>query len=137
MNVKEAYYYLFYKLYKLFDNGPANWLSDWKAELIIDVLFIFIGLSVIVYYTAITKEWLNFENSSAIIFAYIALIAVPNYLIFHHKNQWKDIVEKFDKWPKGRHQICGLIVYVVVLLIVFNLVFAFYLMSQIDWSQYR
>jgi hypothetical protein len=135
--IKKAYYYLFYKLYRWYERGPSVWLSDWKAELSIDVLLIFIGISLVVYYTIFFDRYLSIGNGNILLIGYLLLIATPNYFIFHHRDRWKDIVKEFDKLPKLKNKIGGWIVFGVVMLIIANMVFAFYQMSLIDWSHYR
>ncbi|MBO9675175.1 MAG: hypothetical protein J7577_17140 [Sphingobacteriaceae bacterium] len=136
--MRKAYNYFFYKLYKFWDLvSTPKFISDWKAELTIDILEIFLGLSIIVYYTVITKEWIDFGNEKYIIIVYLLFVAVPNYFIFHHRNQWKQIVHEFDQWPKKKNKIGGMIVFIIILAVVGNLIFAFYQMSLVDWSQYR
>ena len=136
MSIKKAYYYLFYKFYKFSEAAPSRWLSDWKAELCVDALEIFLGLSFLIYYTVFTKQWINIANGKAILL-YVALISLPNYFIFHHKHQWKEIVKEFDKLPKKKNLIGSCIVFIIVLAIITNLIVAFYQMSLIDWSKYR
>ncbi|HEY2580513.1 MAG TPA: hypothetical protein VGI43_01825 [Mucilaginibacter sp.] len=104
----KAYYYLFYKLYRFWENiSIPKFMSDWKAELSIDVIEIFLGLSGIAYYTIVSKKWIDFGNNKYIIFIYILFIALPNYFIFHHKDKWKKIVHEFDKWPERKNKIGG------------------------------
>jgi len=135
--IKKAYYYLFYKLYKWYERGPSVWWSDWKAEGLMDALWIFIGISGLVYYTIFVDRYFRVGDGKFFLICYVALVALPNYFIFHHRNQWEDIVKEFDKLPKRRNKIGGWLVFGVVLLILSNMIFAFYLMSKIDWSQYR
>lgn len=134
----KAYYYLFYKLYKVWDTiSVPKFMSDWKAELSIDILEIFLGLSGIVYYTIATKKWIDFGDKKYLILIYILFIALPNYVIFHHKDKWKQIVHEFDKWPERKHKIGAIIAWTVVTLVVTNLFLSFYLMSQVDWKLYK
>lgn len=132
--MKKAYHYLFYKLYKFSEAAPSRWMSDWKAELAIDILEIFLGFSGVVYYTVYTKQLVDLGNTSLLMLIFIAIVALPNYFIFHHKDQWKQYVQEFDKWSKSKNMIGALIVWSIVILIVANFIFAFYLKSQIDWT---
>jgi hypothetical protein len=50
---------------------------------------------------------------------------------------WKDYIKEFDQLPKRKNKIGGWVVFGVLMLIIANMVFAFYQMSLIDWSQYR
>jgi hypothetical protein len=135
--ITRLYYYLFYKLYRWYEKGPSIWMSDWKASLSIDVLVFFVILSFIVYYTTFIDRYFELGDSKIIVFLFIVGISVPNYFIFHHRDQWKGIVQRFDKIPKRKNLIGGWIVFGVVLLIIANLIFAFYQMSLVDWSKYR
>lgn len=133
--IKQAYFFLFYKMYKWI--GEDNWSADWKASLSIDVLVFFVILSFIVYYTTFIDRYFELGDSNIIVFVFIVVISVPNYFIFHHRDQWKEIVKNFDNLPKKKNLIGGWIVFGVVLLIFTNLIFAFYQISLVDWSKYR
>lgn len=135
--IVKAYYYMFYKLYKWYERGPSVWLSDWKALLSLDVLWIFIGISGLVYYTLFADRYFSIGDGKFFLIGYIVLIGIPNYFIFHHRDQWKDIVKEFDKLPKGKNRLGGWLVFLISMLIIGNMVYAFYLMSQVDWAQYR
>ena len=137
MKLKKLYYYLYYKLYKLSEAAPSRWLSDWKAELAIDILEGFFIFSLLTYYTVFVNRHFQIPNSFIIIMFYILTIALPNYFIFHRRDQWKSIVHEFDKIPKNKNRIGGWIVFIIILLVIANLVFAFYQMSQINWKLYR
>jgi len=137
MKIKFAYHYFYYKLYKLFQVDERDWWSEWKASLSLDVLISFVVLSGINYYTNLTKKIFYFGNGKTIVFILGILILTPNYFIFHHKDQWRGIVKRFDNLPKGKNRIGDWVVYSIVILLIANLIFSFYLMSQIDWKQYR
>lgn len=132
---KQAYSYLFYQLYKFWElfSVPKFW-SDWKAELSIDVLEIFIGLSAIAYYSAITKDFVDFGDGKVVILIYFFAIATPNYFFFHHKEHWRDVISKFDKLPTITNKRGGVIVCCIIFIIIINLIFSFYLLSQTEWS---
>jgi len=138
MTVKKAYYYVFYKLYKFWEaiSAPKFW-SNWKASLSIDILEIFLALSAIVYYAVFTRTILNIDIKKPVVLAPFAAIVVINYFIFHHHDQWKDIIVEFDQWEKRKNRIGGCVIGIVAVAIIANLIFAFYIMSKIDWSKYR
>lgn len=129
--IRKAYCYLFYKLYKFSEAAQSRWLSDWKAELVIDVLWVFIALSGLVYYTVFTKQVINLGNGRFAAILGIILICIPNYFIFHHRDQWKKIIPAFDKLPKRTNRMGSWMVFAVILIIVINLIFSFYLMSRL------
>ena len=135
--VKKAYYYLFYKLYKFSEAAPSKWLSDWKAELLVDVLIFFILCSSLIYYKFFFNRHIHFSENNVDVWITIIIIGLPNYFIFHYQDQWKKIVHEFDKLPKRKNRIGGWIIFLLVLTIIANFIFALYLMSQIDWKLYK
>ena len=137
MKIKKAYYYFFYQLYKHYEKGPSLWLSDWKAGLTIDILGFGFVFSILIYYTVLIDHYFQLWGCEILLVLYLILFPMPNYFIFHHKNKWKKIVQEFDKLQEKKNRIGGWIVFGVTMLIIINLIFAFYLMSQIDWKQYR
>jgi len=119
MGIKDLYYYLFYKLYKFWDAvSEPKFLSDWKAEITIDILEILFGLSLLVYYTVASKKWIDLENGKYFALLYILLIGLPNYFVFHQNHRWKDIVKEYDKLPNEVNKRRGRVVLVIVILVV-------------------
>jgi heme/copper-type cytochrome/quinol oxidase subunit 2 len=101
-------------------------------------LELWILMSILVYYTVITKEDLMSDKLLVVVIIITGVIfSLIKYFVFDRKDQWKDYVQEFDKWPKRKNNIGTLVAWVVVLLIIGNLVFSFYLMSLINWKQYR
>lgn len=136
--LRKAYYYLFYKLYKFYENGPSAWLSDWKASFSIDVLIVFILLTIGGYYSIITKkEMLPADNAKFIIWVVGLSIALINYLIFNYHDRWKKIIDDFDNLPRKKNKIGTWIIWGVIFFVFINLIFMFCLMSRIDWKVYR
>lgn len=138
--IREAYYYCFYKLYKHYEKGPSVWLSDWKASLTLDILVFFTLFSLIIYYKVFINRNFSLDTKyTKLIFGilYVLCIALPNYFLFNHNNQWRRIVERYDQLPNQKNRVGGWIVFAFVVLIISNLIFAYYLMSQIDWNQYK
>lgn len=135
--LKKGYYYLFYQLYKWYEKGPSVWWSDWKAALSIDAFILFILLPIFIYYKIYINPYIHLSEGNIDVIIVVLLISIPNYFIFHHREQWKDIVKEFDQLPKHTNKIGGWIVFGVVMLVITNMVFAFYQMSLVDWSQYR
>ncbi|MBO6185169.1 MAG: hypothetical protein J6O88_10885 [Chryseobacterium sp.] len=135
--MKKAYYYLFYKLYKNYERGPSVWMSDWKASFSLDVLIYFLVMFLFIYYNIFINRYANLSKSNIEVYILVISVSLLNYFIFHHRNQWKKIIVEFDQLPKKKNILGSWVVFGVVLFIVANLIFSFYLMSKIDWSQYR
>lgn len=135
--IKRAYYYLFYKFYKFSEAAPSRWLSDWKAELAIDGLLFFLFFSLMIYYNLFIDRFFKIPKTFVLVGIYFLFIGVPNYFIFHHRNQWKKIVDEFDELPKRKNLIGGWIVLLVVIFIITNLIFSLYLTFKVDWRLYN
>lgn len=123
------YYYLFYKLYRFSEAAPSRWLSDWKASLAIDVLALFVFSSIINYYKVFFFPASTLGEGNLLL-VFIVIISVLNYFIFHHRDQWKEFVNVFDKLPKQKNKIGSWAVFGVVFMVVFNFILSFYLYYQ-------
>lgn len=141
MHFKKFYHYTFYKLFNFYEKTPfwgAKWLSDWKALFSMMVLEIWLLLSSLIYYKVYTKRDFIAENLMVPVLIIAAIIfSLVKYFVFEYQNKWKDYIREFNKYSKKKNRIGGIIVWAIILLIIANLIFAFYLMSQIDWKQYR
>lgn len=124
--MKRAYYYLFYKLYKFSKAAPSNFLSDWKAELIVDLMLLSLFSSLIPYYRVFVNPKSRVGEGN-LLFYILIIISVSNYFIFHNNNQWKKIVNEFDKLSSRRNKTGSWIVLGVIVLFIANFILSFYL----------
>lgn len=131
------YKYLFYKLYISLEkySSPRFW-SEWKAASLLVLLLLSIVYSLILYYTIYINRLSSIGGNVYIIGSIAIFLSVINYSIFIFQNKWIVIVEKFNKIPKRRNQIGSLVFLLFCTGCVANIVYAFYLFSQIDWSLY-
>ena len=134
--IKTVYYYLFYKIYKFWEKADIRWWSDWKASLTMDILIVFMIMSIETFYRVLINPYMQHLSNGVYIVLTLA-VAIMNYFIFDHSDRWKVIIERFDRLPKRTNRIGGWIVFGFIMLVLFCLIFSFYLMSQIDWSLYR
>lgn len=125
--MKKFYFYLFYKLYKFSEAAPSRWWSDWKASLMIDVLILFVFVS-IVFYSGVN---INMDNSTNrfVFFLFLLIISLSNTLIFNLNDSWKQYNKMFDKLPPKKNKIGGVFVWSLIFLIILNLIFSFYIMD--------
>jgi len=136
--MKRAYYYIFYKLYRYYEKGPSVWMSDWKAVLTLDILASSVFLSLFNYYAIYLNRNFRFDDNRGIIILTLFLTTfLPNHFIFQYKDRWKKILQGFQFIDKMKNRILGLVVIVMIILIFANLSFSYYLMSKVDWSQYK
>jgi len=137
MNITRAYYYLFYKFYKVAMTGAVKSFSAFYAGVGIMALEIWFLLSLYNYYSVFINRHATLELVSfKVIFSFM-LILIINYLSFTNSTKWKDYLTEFDQWPKNKNILGTWIVIMVVAFILFNLIFSFYLTSLVDWKQYR
>ncbi|HMR91221.1 MAG TPA: hypothetical protein PKC69_02860 [Chitinophagaceae bacterium] len=139
MTLKQMYGYLFYKLYRFWEkvSTPKLW-SDWKAGIAILALEVWFLVSVQNYYEVLTKkELISSPSSNPLTFIILAVLIIIKLIMFEYQGRWKRYIAEFDKWPEKKNRRGTMIVWSIIFLIIANLIFSFYLMSQIDWKQYR
>ena len=136
MNLKKAYYFAFYEFYQSFEASPSKFWSEWKASLLMDILVGCIIITSGLINTVITKKGFIIFESNLNTWLMVIIISVGNYFIFNHTDRWKKIVSDFNH-SKNKNRIAGIIFWCIFFLIIASVVFMFYLMSQIDWKQYR
>ncbi|GAA5102635.1 hypothetical protein GCM10023210_43830 [Chryseobacterium ginsengisoli] len=139
--IKKAYYYLFYKIYKSIEYTSEEFggafLTDFKTGLVIGALEIWLLFSIGNYYSIITKKNAELSLTMPIVYIPLVILLILNYFSFIHNDIWKEYNRKFDQLPKKKNIIGTWIVVGVIVFIIANLIYSFYLMSQIDWSLYR
>lgn len=108
--IKDAYYYLFYKYYKMTEASPRNGMPEGGASLAMDIIIFFLLYSFIIYYTIFINPYVGIGGDIRTIIILGILILGSNHFIFHHKNRWRRIVARFDKLPKRKNVIGSWIV---------------------------
>lgn len=101
------------------------------------VLEIWIFFSFGNYYTICTKRFVEITFSMPIVYIPLLIIVGFNYFALDYKNNWKKYNVEFANYSKRKNRIGGWIVFGIILLIISNLIYSFYLMSEVDWSKYR
>jgi len=128
MKIIKIYYYFFYQLYKFWEwiSYPKFW-SDFKAT--VSIIFLEIGIiySGIFYYSYITNTKL--ENTNILEILIGILIIGLNYFSFIHLDKWKEYNAEFDKLPKKKNIIYGIIVWVIIITILVNIFTSGHLMQ--------
>ena len=139
MKPKKVYQYLFYKLYKFYDVdsiwlGAKRW-TDWKAPFSLLVLEFWLLISFYNYYDVFTEKDFSSYSKNIISLATLLIFVIIKYFVFEQRNRWKEYIIEFDKWPKKKNKIGTIMVWMLVLFIMANFIFSFYLISQIDWKK--
>lgn len=135
-NIQRSYHYIFYKLFKFYEgDNYFRWRSDFKAGISIIALEIWFVLSLINYYKICVNRYFHLDET--IFFLIGGIIIGLNTIIFVYFDKWKEYNVEFDQLPKKKNIIGGIIVWTIILFIIANLIYSFYLMSQVDWNQYK
>lgn len=139
--IKKSYYYFFYKIYRSIEYtselSGGKFLTRSKAGLVMLALQVWILFSFGAYYRIFTKTSIQLSFSMPIIYVPAIIIFAFNYFTLDYKDNWKKYNNEFANYSKRKNRIGGWIVFGIILLIISNFIYALYLMSQIDWSQYR
>ncbi|MEO6175386.1 MAG: hypothetical protein ABIP27_09580 [Flavobacterium circumlabens] len=139
--IKKSYYYFFYKIYRSIEYTSKSFggetLISSKAGLVMLALEAWVLFSFVAYYRIYTKTSMQLSISMPIVYIPLILLFVFNYFTLDYKGKWKQYNTEFANYSKRKNRIGGWIVFGIILLVISNLIYALYLMSQIDWSQYR
>lgn len=130
MSIKRMYYYLFYKLYKHYENSPQPWLSNWKAGASIGVLEIWLLLSIGNYFLITTDKTIHLNLLQPVVIVPVTIVFIFNYLSFDHKDTWKKYNKEFDELSKDQNKKGGVIVWSVIIIIITNMIFSYYLLFR-------
>lgn len=133
MNIKKFYYYFFYKIYKAIQYTSApfgEFLTNFKAGVVMIALELWIFFSIINYYTFITGNKAELSFSKPIMYIPFICIIGFNYYTLDHLDVWKSYNYEFDQLPKKKNLIGSWIVFGLVLLIIGNFIFSFYCLDQ-------
>ncbi|MRX42083.1 hypothetical protein GJU43_22665 [Flavobacterium sp. LC2016-23] len=139
--IKKSYYYFFYRIYRSIEYtselSGGKFLTEYKAGLVMLALETWGLFSLANYYTVYEKISTELSISMPIVYVPAVIVYAFNYLTIHYKDRWKQYNTEFANYSKKKNRIGGWIVFGIILLIISNLIFSFYLMGEVDWSKYR
>lgn len=139
--MKKSYYYFFYKIYRSIEFtselAGGKFLTQFKAGAVMIALEIWILISLGAYYAVYTKTFIELNISMPIAYIPLLIIVVFNYFTIDYNDNWKQYNSEFENYSRKKSRIGGWIVFGIVLLVVFNLIYSFYLMTTVNWNQYR
>lgn len=124
------YYYLFYRLYKFWEKAPARFWSDFKSGISIIALEVWLLFSLFNYYSLIRNEKLDISFTSPVIIFPLILIFIVNYWFFVHNDKWKYYVVEFDKIPRNKNLIGGIVIWLIIVIIIVNFFVSGYLVQK-------
>jgi len=137
--MKKAYYYFFYKLYKimLWTSSPfENFFSKFRASLALIALELWIVFTIQNYYEILNEID---SKSSSNLFIYIMGLAIiiSNYMSFeYYDNVWQKYKDEFDGLPKRKNIIGGFIVWIIILFITLSFFFSTFYLHKINFGTY-
>lgn len=134
MTIKEAYYYLYYRLYKAWRKNYNPLLSaDFRTDIsIIAIKIWFLGLVGIYLSILLGVKLPRLSLTSPMVFIPFALAVGSTLYFFTFSNRWKPYFEKFEKWPKRKNRIGGIIVWGIIILLFINLLVSVELMKKLN-----
>ncbi len=122
MTIKESYYYLFYKFYKVGEMSSSIFPSDFIAAIGIMWLELFFLSSFKFYYRDFINPNDNWELVSVQTLVPITLLVVIKYFAFINDTKWKSYFKKFDKFSQDKNDNGTLIVVGIVIMAIANFV---------------
>lgn len=129
INIKKAYYLLFYKLYCAFKFINDDGWSDLKAITIICCLEVALLIELVVWWTVIFKKGVDLSNPYFIVVPLCLFLAWVNYDIFIEKSHWKIYAREFKRYPPGKKVLTSWLTFFFVMAMIGSLILAFYCMD--------
>jgi len=100
MEIKEVYYYTYYKFYRLFDSfKTTRWLMDMKAMVLLGVLELWLLFSIINYYVFFSGNSIKLTFVSPAFLIPFVLIVCIKWMLFVFNDSWKTYFKEIDSWP--------------------------------------
>lgn len=133
MSIKKIYYYFFYKIYKSvqYTSAPfGEFLTNFKAGVVMIVLELWTLLSMINYYTFITENKVDLSFSKPIMYIPFIFIIGFNYYTLDYLDVWKRYNREFERLPKKKNTIGSWVVFLIVIILTTNFIFSFYCLDQ-------
>jgi hypothetical protein len=133
MSIKKLYYYFFYKIYKAIQYTSApfgEFLTNFKAGLVMIALEIWSVFFIGIYYSLITDTKIELFISMPIIYIPLITIIGFNYYSLNYLTIWKSYYKEFEQLPKRKNIMGSWVVFGIVLFIIANLIFSFYCLDQ-------
>lgn len=121
MTFKETYYYTFYKFYKLWEKVDNILLSNsFRAEVSMMAVKIWLFIVIYAYGCALFRIKPDISIRKPMGYIPIILVLLSTHYFFSKKAKWESYFKEFEKWPKNRNRIGGVLVWSVVVFIFVN-----------------
>ncbi len=126
MNLKIAYYYIFYKLYKFIEWSPSIYSSYSGAVSLLMLLEIWTLFSINNYWDVFIGKHGTLTFISFKVLFPITILLLLKWIAFWKDDKWKAYVKEFEQLPKRKNIKGSWIVAFITLLCFANFVFSFY-----------
>jgi hypothetical protein len=124
MKIKQAYYYLFYKFYKLAEMTPSIFEKEYVAIVFMLWLEIFMFASLKLYYQAFVDVGAEISFGSFQVYFPLTVILLIKYFCFIRNARWKKYVQDFDKLSRDKNETGTFAVICVIVFVMVNLILA-------------
>jgi len=132
MKLKEAYYYLFYKLFRFWSLNSNLFMSaEFRAQIVMIWLEVALVVSVQSYICILTHHRFRLTIWHPLMLIPFVIIITLKLYLFTFSDRWRVYNERFNKWTRRQNIIGGIIVYSVILLIIGNLFFSIELLNRL------
>lgn len=129
MGIKDAYYYVFYKIYKFLELfARPNWLIKSRARGLFSVLQVSFIWSSYFFYKILSNRSGNDGTTLCVVLSII--IGAINLIVLYSDDRIKGYINKFEGWPKGKNEHYTSIVAIIVLVIAFSFILSVFLYAQ-------
>jgi len=129
MGLKEMYKYVYYKVYKSMCLA-TDWGADWRASGVLLIIGSLFPYSFFLYYRVFVPNSSPIERFELYLLPGVVLYII-DYFIFHSKEQWKSIIEKYEAWPRKKNFRGTFIVWGCLSLVIINFAISMYLFEKI------
>ena len=119
MNLRESYYYLFYKFHKLGDMSISIFPSDFIAVIaIIWLELTFVGSFAFYYRDFINPNFQMELISAKALIPVCVIVSMNSFAFIINDAGWKTCFKKFDKFSQEKNEngtliVAGLVIFVV------------------------
>ncbi|KAA5536817.1 hypothetical protein F0919_03865 [Taibaiella lutea] len=129
--MKKAYYYLYYKICKAFSKDDHPLFSvGFRADVVVMALKIWTAISLYSYLSILLGYRIKLSITEPLGLIPIALALGSTLYFFTFSNKWKPYFEEFEKLPKRKNLIGGIIVWGVAILSFINFIISVNLMKN-------
>ncbi|SIR08378.1 hypothetical protein [Pontibacter lucknowensis] len=112
--------------------------ATWSISSCIEILQVWLLLSCLLYYAVNTTEELVPSQLQVPIFsAVIFTLTLVNYVLLEQRWPWGKLFKIFLASSAPKNNPASALGWLLALLVVVNVLFSYFLLSNIDWAHYR